>query len=192
MAEAGAKGGVPARAPDEAEPSAAAAARVVEHSAIERVLSHGEDAQNAQPGPEPAATLRSPALGPGIGLGVGTVLTVTARRAVVAIEGAQYEAALGSHVDAGFLELAVQTGELVLLQQNAGGALTVLGVVQGRHPTKLAGERVEITAETEVVVRSGRSALRLRQDGVVDLIGARISASSRGLLRLVGRALRLN
>jgi len=155
------------------------------HPAIERLLAHEELSQDVL-----ARKERGPALAPG--LHVGVVLEVKGRTAAVSLDGNVQEADLGHHVDTTFLTEAAQAQEPVLLQQAASGRLVVVGVVQGRYPSKLAGERVEITAAREVTVRSGKSALRLREDGVVDLIGARISASSRGLLRLVGRALRLN
>lgn len=151
------------------------AADVPEHPAIERLLAHTED------------TVSLP-----IGLHVGALVSVTNRIASVLVEGARESAALAEHVDADFLSQALKDGQPVLLQNRRNGGLIVLGVVQGKYPSKIVGERVEIAGTSEVVVRSGKSALRLREDGVVDLIGARISASSRGLLRLVGRALRLN
>ncbi|MEZ4311015.1 MAG: hypothetical protein R3F14_23480 [Polyangiaceae bacterium] len=43
-----------------------------------------------------------------------------------------------------------------------------------------------------MLLRAGRAALRLREDGDVELVGSRISAASRGLFRIVGRILRLN
>jgi hypothetical protein len=158
-----------------ASTSAEAAVDLPQHPAIERLLAHTED------------TVSLP-----IGLHVGAVVSVTNRIATVLVEGAREPAALAEHVDADFLDQALKDGQPVLLQNRRNGGLIVLGVVQGKYPSKVAGERVEITGHSEVVVRSGKSALRLREDGVVDLIGARISASSRGLLRLVGRALRLN
>lgn len=145
------------------------------HPAIERLLAHEEGAS------------RLP-----IGLCVGAVLSVEGRTAVVSVEGLRETATLADHVDVDFVEQASHEGQPVLLQNRSAGGLIVLGVVQGKYPSKVVGQRVEITGASEVVVKSGKSALRLREDGVVDLIGARISASSRGLLRLVGRALRLN
>jgi len=70
--------------------------------------------------------------------------------------------------------------------------LTLVGFLQTTVTTSLRGQNVEIDAEHELVLRSGRAALRLRADGTVELIGTRISAVSRGVLRLLGRALRLN
>jgi len=168
---------------EDAEPGAALAGSA--HPAIERLLAHEELASE-----DLAKSERTRALAPG--LHVGVVLEVAGRKAVVSLEGALHDAALGGHVDATFLTEAARAQEPVLLQKAASSGLVIVGVVQGRYPSKLAGDRVEITAAREVTVRSGKSALRLREDGVVDLIGARISASSRGLLRLVGRALRLN
>lgn len=145
------------------------------HPAIERLLSHEEDALALAPG-----------------LHVGFVQRITDRIALVSIDGTSRHATLGEHIDTDFLETALKNGEPALLQKRPSGELIVLGVVQGKHPAKLQGDRVEVVAASEVVVKSGKSALRLREDGVIDLVGARISASSRGLLRLVGRALRLN
>jgi hypothetical protein len=126
------------------------------------------------------------------GLHIGSLVSVTGRSAIVALDGREHEAALAEHVEVEFLRAALDAAEPVLLQSVRGPGLTIMGVLQGRFPSRLVGDRVLVTGESEVVVRSGKSALRLREDGVVDLIGARISASSRGLLRLVGRALRLN
>jgi hypothetical protein len=54
------------------------------------------------------------------------------------------------------------------------------------------GKEVHIRAEDQVVIRAGDAALKLQSDGDVEMIGTRILAKSRGLFRLVGRALRLN
>jgi hypothetical protein len=157
------------------------------HPAIEQLLIHTE-------GSEPARARRSASDAPALafGLHIGMLRTITARVAVVSVEGRDYEAVLAQHVDGDFLRAALEEAEPVLMQNGSNGELCIMGVLKGKFPSRLVGDRVLVTGETEVVVRSGRSALRLREDGVVDLIGARISASSRGLLRLVGRALRLN
>ena len=49
-----------------------------------------------------------------------------------------------------------------------------------------------IEAEREILIRSGRGAMRIREDGDIEVVGSRISTMSRGLFRIVGRVLRLN
>jgi len=92
------------------------------------------------------------------------------------------------------VEQAVVNGDRVLLEQVAGAAPLVVGVVQTCVPEelKLSAKRILIEGDQEVLMRSGRAAMRVRQDGDVELVGSRISAMSRGLFRLVGRVLRLN
>jgi hypothetical protein len=70
----------------------------------------------------------------------------------------------------------------------------VVGVLQTRIPRELTlkADKIHIDARHELLLRSGRGAMRIRQDGDVELVGSRISAMSRGLFRLVGRVLRLN
>ena len=156
---------------------------------VEQLLIHTEEAVTPS-AHEQAANASAPSISPG--LHIGSLVSVTGRSAVVALGGRQQRATLAAHVDTEFLAAALDAAEPVLLEYAQGPGLEIMGVLQGRFPSRLVGDRVLVTGESEVVVRSGKSALRLREDGVVDLIGARISASSRGLLRLVGRALRLN
>jgi hypothetical protein len=70
----------------------------------------------------------------------------------------------------------------------------VVGVVQRRVPAKveIRGETVVIEAEREILLRTGRGAMRIREDGDIEVVGSRISTMSRGLFRIVGRVLRLN
>jgi hypothetical protein len=159
---------------------------------VEQLLIHTEGAVTPSTHQQ-AVDASAKSLSPG--LHIGSLVSVTGRSAIVALDGREHEAALAEHVEVEFLRAALDAAEPVLLQSVRGPGLTIMGVLQGlqgRFPSRLVGDRVLVTGESEVVVRSGKSALRLREDGVVDLIGARISASSRGLLRLVGRALRLN
>ncbi len=67
-------------------------------------------------------------------------------------------------------------------------------MVQTRPPSKLqlTADEIELNAARELVLRSGGAALRLRSSGEVELVGSRISAVSRGVMRLIGRLLRLN
>ncbi len=51
---------------------------------------------------------------------------------------------------------------------------------------------VHIEGEREVLLRPGSGAVRVREDGDIEIMGSRIGAASRGLFRLVGRILWLN
>lgn len=99
--------------------------------------------------------------------------------------------------DAVDLELLVrshESGDRVLIEVDADGEPVVVGVIQTRIPDKLEirARQIVIDADEELVLRSGKAAMRLREDGDVELVGSRISTTSRGLFRLVGRMLRLN
>jgi uncharacterized protein YjlB len=88
----------------------------------------------------------------------------------------------------------MESGERVMVEADEEGAWVVVGVLRSRVPEKLrlTGETIEIEAEREVLLRAGTGAVRIRQDGDIEIVGSRISAASRGLFRLVGRMLRLN
>lgn len=97
-------------------------------------------------------------------------------------------------VDLDFVLSACADGHAALVQVNDHGRASVVGVLQTRapHVRNLTAREITIEGTEHVTLKSGRSALRLRADGSLELLGTRISAASRGLLRLVGRALRLN
>ena len=103
-------------------------------------------------------------------------------------------ATIADEVDRQLVERAGAAGDAVLVEIGADGAPVVVGVVQRRVPEKLElrAATVIIEAEREIVLRAGRSALRIREDGDVELVGGRVLAMSRGLFRIVGRVLRLN
>jgi hypothetical protein len=94
--------------------------------------------------------------------------------------------------------------ELLLQAQEIGGTVlvemlpkhdpVVIGLVQTRLPSKveIKAKDIVIDAEREVLIRAGKAALRIREDGDVELVGSRILTMSRGLFRIVGRVLRLN
>lgn len=92
------------------------------------------------------------------------------------------------------VERAVVNGDRVVVEHTAGQEPLVVGVLQTRVPEALTlrAKKIHIEGEQEVLLRSGRGAMRIRQDGDVEVVGSRISAMSRGLFRLVGRVLRLN
>jgi hypothetical protein len=101
---------------------------------------------------------------------------------------------IAPELDRSLLVDAVRDGQLVLVERDAAGMELIVGILQTRRPTvlRLVADELEITAKRSILVSAGRAALRLRQDGDVELVGSRISAASRGLFRLVGRMLRLN
>lgn len=103
-------------------------------------------------------------------------------------------ARLDADVDLEVVQEAFETGDRVLCEPDVDGEPVIVGVVRARRPDtlKIGARRIEIEGDEEVLVRSGRGAMRLREDGDIELVGSRISAASRGLFRLVGRMLRLN
>lgn len=124
------------------------------------------------------------------------VLAVDAAGARLAIRGRAEPlvAAIADEVDREIVERAAAVGDAALVEVVPGGAPVVVGVVQRRVPedVEIRAATVTIEAEREVVLRAGRSALRIREDGDVELVGSRLLAMSRGLFRIVGRVLRLN
>lgn len=123
-----------------------------------------------------------------------TGLPVAIEEGVVAVRagGRVQRVALAGGVAENLIHDAIATGQRVLLERVGRAAPTVVGVIQTSARTKLSGAKVEIEASEELLLRSGRAAVRMRADGDVELVGSRISAMSRGLFRLVGRVLRLN
>jgi hypothetical protein len=106
--------------------------------------------------------------------------------------GARIGATLAPGLELELLEQVVEDGGMVLVEE--GPPPMVVGVLQTRRPRelKLRAGTVTIEGEQEVLIRAGRAAIRLREDGDIEIVGSRISAASRGLFRLVGRILRLN
>jgi hypothetical protein len=103
-------------------------------------------------------------------------------------------AELGEGVQRELVAQAMKQRDAVLVEWTADSTPIVVGVVQTRIPTEVVikGQKITIDAEEELTLRAGPSAMRLRQDGEVELVGSRIAIASRGLFRLVGRMLRLN
>lgn len=144
--------------------------------------------------PEQAAP--APAPRPTPGMRTALVVRVAGRSARVKLRGArdEIEAAIAPDVERELVEEAAAQGGAVLVEVDGEGEALVVGVVQTRRPreVRVTGDKVIVEAEREVLLRAGRAALRLREDGDVELVGSRISAASRGLFRIVGRILRLN
>lgn len=143
--------------------------------------------------PEPAAA-DTPALLPQVTLATGRPRSLQGRQLSLEVQGRVFTAALAPEVSADVVRAAIKNRDRVLLQQAAGEEAEVVGVVQTSTPDEivLKARKIHVEGESEVLLRSGRGAMRLRQDGDVELVGSRISAMSRGLFRLVGRVLRLN
>ena len=104
------------------------------------------------------------------------------------------DAELDEGVDSELVKRAMENGDRVLVEVGPALGPLVVGVVQRRIPTKveIRGETVVIEAEREILIRSGRGAMRIREEGDIEVVGSRISTMSRGLFRIVGRVLRLN
>ena len=124
------------------------------------------------------------------------LVSLEGRRATVTWRGnpEPVEATLAPEVEERLIALALQNRDGVLVEFDDEERPIIVGVLQTRIPRELhiAADKVSIDATEELVLRAGRAALRLREDGDVELVGSRISAASRGLFRLVGRILRLN
>jgi hypothetical protein len=130
----------------------------------------------------------------GGGLRVARIVSMEGGSALIEWRGgaARVGAVLAPGLEVELLEQVVEDGGMVLVEE--GPPPLVVGVLQTRRPRdlKLRAGTVTIEGEHEVMIRAGRAAIRLREDGDIEIVGSRISAASRGLFRLVGRILRLN
>jgi hypothetical protein len=147
--------------------------------------------------PEEAALARpEPLVVPITGLRTARVTMVDRDGAEVLFAGdaTPRRVEIASDVDREVVQEAFESGDRVLCEPDARGQPIIVGVVRARKPdtVRISARKIEIEGEEEVLVRSGKGAFRLREDGDVELVGSRISAASRGLFRLVGRMLRLN
>ena len=124
------------------------------------------------------------------------IVRVVGRNATITFRGdsTEYAATIPSDVDPEFITEAHAAGQNVMVEWTRGAEPLIVGVLQTRNPRELhlKAESVHIEGEREVLFKSGRGALRIREDGDIEIIGSRISAASRGLFRIVGRLLRLN
>lgn len=154
-------------------PADASIARLLEHVSEEAVT------------PEAAPPLRTARV---VSMANGSVKIAWRGR------GEPIEAELDEGVDSELVKRAMEGGDRVLVEVDPVLGPLVVGVVQRRIPAKaeLRGETVVIEAEREILLRTGRGAMRIREDGDIEVVGSRISTMSRGLFRIVGRVLRLN
>jgi hypothetical protein len=130
------------------------------------------------------------------GMRTARVIRVSGRRATITLRGRTepIEAAIAPEVDPGVIADAREDGQLVLVEVAEGEAPLVVAALHTRRPRelRLKAATIQIEADQEVLLRSGRGAVRVRADGDIEVVGSRISAASRGLFRIVGRMLRLN
>lgn len=154
-----------------------------DESAIERLLDH-------VPAPAPAAAA-APA-----GLRTARVVAVRGKEIEIAFRGrgAPVVAQIDDSVDRELVLRAMAGNEAVLVEHDPEVGPVIVGVVQTRLPdvVEIKARKIAIDAEEELLLRAGRGAMRIREDGDVELVGSRISTMSRGLFRIVGRVLRLN
>lgn len=167
--------------PEAEAPSETPAGAPAEEASIERLLEHV-----GAPVVAVAPTLRT-----------ARVLSLRGREAQIAWRGrggAALAATMDEGVQAELVARAMASGDAVLVEHDPALGPVIVGVVQTRIPDELhlRARKVVIEADEELLLRSGRGALRLREDGDVELVGSRISTLSRGLFRIVGRVLRLN
>ncbi len=135
----------------------------------------------------------SQVLSGGGGLRAARLVSVSGGAALIEWRGGmRVGATLAPGLELALLEEVAEDLGMVLVED--GPPPLVVGVLQTRRPRelKLSAGTVTIEGEHEVLIRAGRAAIRLREDGDIEIVGSRISAASRGLFRLVGRILRLN
>ena len=132
----------------------------------------------------------------GVVMRTATPLRVRGRSVELQIRGVAepVDGQLGPGVSQELVVQAARNRDAVVLECVAGEPPLVVGVLQRTIPAELTikATKLHLVGEQEVLLRSGRGAMRIRQDGDVEIVGSRISAMSRGLFRLVGRVLRLN
>lgn len=159
---------------------------------LERVL----ERVSAEPPPSQQRARPAPVATATPGVRTARVVTAAGRAAEILFRGdrAPVVAALSDEVESEVIAAAARDKNSVLVEVVPDGPPLILGVIQTRMPRSISlkGTTVEIEAEREILLKTGRGALRIREDGDVELVGSRILAMSRGLFRIVGKMLRLN
>jgi hypothetical protein len=173
----------PPASPPAAEPES-------QEASLDRLLQHvplPEAAPRPTPAPDAAAI---PALR------TARVTAVRGKEAsiVYRARGAEVTATLDEGVDVDLVKRALTGHERVLVEIDPEVGPVIVGVVQTRLPdvVEIKARKITLDADEELLLRSGRGAMRIREDGDVELVGSRVSTLSRGLFRIVGRVLRLN
>jgi len=181
-----------ARGKQQADPKEVAAA----DSRLEELLQKVGDPIVADPVVESQAAGVGSAVLAGVAMRTAVVVRVKGRVVALRCRGVEGEvdAELAPGVAREVVAQAAKNGDAVVVECAPDGPPLVVGVLQTRVPRelKIKAQKIHIEGEQEVLLRSGRGAMRVRSDGDVELVGSRISAMSRGLFRLVGRVLRLN
>lgn len=85
-------------------------------------------------------------------------------------------------------------GDPVLVAGGLDGPPVVLGVVRDRMPASATvdGERLELTAEREIVLRCGEASVTLTRAGKVILAGTAVLSRAKGVNRIVGGSVQIN
>ncbi|WP_437931025.1 hypothetical protein WMF37_17925 [Sorangium sp. So ce291] len=184
-------GSVQAGAPpaaDEIEAEAPEVPRVT----LDDVLA--EPAAPADPAAAPLQARQAQLLG--VAMRTARVASVTGRTARILVRSAEgpVEAEIAPEVDPEVIADAHARGDAVLIELCEGALPLIVGALTTQRPKALHLKADTITLEgaQELLLRSGRGAIRIREDGDIEVVGSRISAASRGLFRIVGRLLRLN
>jgi hypothetical protein len=167
-------------------------ARTPERDPIERIL---EKVEPARPPVEEETKSKSKLTAPS-GMRSAHVVSMASGSLQIAFRGRRepVQAELAEGVEREVVAQAMKNRDAVLVEREDDGRMLVVGVIQTRMPRDvlIKAETIQIEAERELLLRSKSAAIRLREDGDVELVGGRILALSRGLFRLVGRVLRLN
>lgn len=144
----------------------------------------------AAPRPQDSAAALTP------GVRSAELLALSDRTARVRLRGreATVDVAVAPEIDADLLKEALRDRQRVLVEWFGEGEPLVVGILQVHKPRQVTirAEVVDIEASRSLSLRSGRAGLRMESEGEVELLGSRISVASRGLMRVIGRVLRLN
>jgi hypothetical protein len=172
-----------------AEPSAPS-----HESAVDALLRQvDEPRMAAAPVPAPVPV---PAPAPVPSLRTARLIASQGRAAKIAWRGSSeaIDAVVAPEVDPQLVARAAARSDAVLVEHAPNERPLIVGVVQTRIPdeVEINARVIRLNAEHEILLRSGTGAVRIREDGDIEIVGSRIAASSRGLFRLVGRILRLN
>jgi hypothetical protein len=162
---------------------------------LHELLDKVADAPTSAAVDDPAPAAAAPAL-MGVAMRTARPTSLAGRQVTLSVRGvaAPAMAELAPGVARELIQQAIVNGDAVIVECAPNETPLVVGVLQTRIPEQLTlrAKSIQIEGDEEVLLRSGRGALRIRSDGDVELVGSRISAMSRGLFRLVGRVLRLN
>jgi hypothetical protein len=144
---------------------------------------------SATPSPVPPAAF--------VGVRSAELLRLSGTSAWIQLRGPTQplEANIAPEVDIEFLTETLRGGRQVLVEGFSEGPPLIIGVLatQKTAPTTtIKAADLELEGTRSVTLRSGRAGLRLHSDGEIELVGTRVSLAARGLMRVVGRVLRLN